>query len=276
MSENQEALTVDYSMVSALRAWLRDPHAAPPGANDWTNTTRADSVPVVLVHGTHVSMLLNWNALSPLLANHGHQVFAFNYGGMRLGRVGGTGDMYRSAHDLAAFVERVRAATGATAVDLVGHSQGGPLIRYYLHFLGGARYARRVVGLSPTYHGSTVWGLDSALAWLRQRLPHLYKLIESVDIAPMQQLRSSDFIGQFNAVDDTIPGVQYTTIISRYDMVVTPYTAAFLDGPGTENITIQDRYPGSRANHWSMAYNRDVLAEIIHALQPSEGYAASA
>src|SRR5258705_371135 len=80
---------------------------------------------------------------SPLLANHGYCVFTFNYGGSSASSiVQGTGDIAASAGQLASFVTRVLAATGAAKADLVGHSQGGMMPRYYLKFLGGARNFR--------------------------------------------------------------------------------------------------------------------------------------
>ncbi|GII95442.1 hypothetical protein Ssi02_56730 [Sinosporangium siamense] len=49
--------------------------------------------------------------------------------------------------------------TGATKVDLVGHSQGGgPLPRWYLKFLGGAPKVRKLIGLGAANHGTTISG----------------------------------------------------------------------------------------------------------------------
>ena len=70
-----------------------------------------------------------------------------------------TGPIAASAEELGAFVQKVLAATGAAQVDMVGHSQGGMMPRYYLRFLGGASKVRTLVGLAPSNHGTTVDGL---------------------------------------------------------------------------------------------------------------------
>ena len=117
---------------------------------------------MVLVHGTFADMSDSWQALSPLLRNHGYCVFALNYGahgGSDALGVYATGDIADSAAQLSAFVDRVLAATGAGRVDLVGHSQGGMMPRYYLKYLGGAAKVRTLVGLAPSNHGTTLNGL---------------------------------------------------------------------------------------------------------------------
>ena len=137
--------------------------ASPPGANDFScKPSKAHPLPVILVHGTFADMSDSWQALSPLLANHGYCVFALNYGSYEgSGEVGiyATGDIAQSAEQLGGFVTRVLSATGASKVDLVGHSQGGMMPRYYLRFLGGATKVHTLVGLSPSNHGTTVDGL---------------------------------------------------------------------------------------------------------------------
>src|SRR3954468_2010895 len=117
------------------------PTASPPGANDWScQPTAAHPRPVVLVHGTFADRSNSWQALSPLLKNNGWCVFALDYGSYAgSGAIGGYGarGIRNSAEELSAFVARVLAATGASQVDIVGHSQGGMMPRYYLEFLGG-------------------------------------------------------------------------------------------------------------------------------------------
>jgi triacylglycerol esterase/lipase EstA (alpha/beta hydrolase family) len=58
------------------------------------------------------------------------------------------------AAELATFVNSVLGATGAKKVDLVGHSQGGMMPRYYIGFLGGAKYVHHLVGIAPSNHGT--------------------------------------------------------------------------------------------------------------------------
>jgi triacylglycerol lipase len=49
---------------------------------------------------------------------------------------------------LRAFVNKVRRATGAGQVDILGHSQGTLMPNYYAKFLGGAPYLHSYVSLA--------------------------------------------------------------------------------------------------------------------------------
>ncbi len=116
------------------------PGVSPAGAGDWScRPSAAHPNPVVLVHGTLENQNDNWRGAAPLLADQGYCVYAFNYGGpSATSPVQGTGPIADGARTLAAFVDRVLGATGAAKADLVGHSQGGMMPRYYLKNLGGA------------------------------------------------------------------------------------------------------------------------------------------
>ena len=63
--------------------------------------------------------------------------------------------MEQSAAVLATFVNKVLAATGATKVDIVGHSEGATMPDYYVKFLGGARKVDHYVGISSVLKGTT-------------------------------------------------------------------------------------------------------------------------
>ncbi|MGN6258846.1 MAG: esterase/lipase family protein [Solirubrobacterales bacterium] len=244
------------------------PTASPPGANDWScQPTAAHPRPVVLVHGTFADMSDNWQALSPLLKNNGWCVFALNYGSYAgSGAIGvyGTGEIRNSAQELSAFVDQVLAATGAKEVDLVGHSQGGMMPRYYLKFLGGAEKVHTLVGLSPSNHGTTVDGIGL----LARFFPGGEQFTGALCPACEEQIVGSSFLAELNSGGDTVPGVEYTVIQTRYDQVVTPYTSAFLSGPNVRNVLLQNQCVLDLGDHLSMPYDHIADADVLTALDP--------
>lgn len=150
------------SHVRAAGVWMA-------GCRGGSRSTVTLWYPVVLVHGSLENMAFNWYTASPLLKNAGYCVFALNYsqedsrliGAPGSSRPGGSGDIVQSAQQLSAFVDQVLAATGASKVDLVGHSQGGMMPRWYMRFDGGAAKVNHLVALSPppraTAARSTGW-----------------------------------------------------------------------------------------------------------------------
>jgi triacylglycerol esterase/lipase EstA (alpha/beta hydrolase family) len=242
------------------------PSASPPGANDWScRPSAAHPRPVVLVHGTFGDMSDSWQAFSPLLANHGYCVFALNYGAANgSGSLGiyGVGDVAQSAQQLSTFVDQVLVATGAKRVDVVGHSQGGMMPRYYLKFLGGSAKVHRLIGLAPSNHGTTLDGLTTLATYF----PGANQFVGASCPACTQQQAGSSFMTNLNAGGDTVPGVKYTVIEGRYDEVVTPYTSAFLSGPKVNNVTLQDQCSLDFGEHLSIPYDHIAATDVLNAL----------
>lgn len=137
------------------------------GWNDYScKPSAAHPRPVVLVHGTFANSVDNWLGLAPYLKNRGYCVFSLDYGqlpGVPL--VHGLGPVDKSAEQLKTYVDKVLAATGAAKTDLVGHSQGGMMPRYYLKFLGGAAKVNALVGIAPSNHGTTLAGFTHLLPY---------------------------------------------------------------------------------------------------------------
>ena len=104
---------------------------------------------MILVHGTFGDMTVSWNSLAPALQSRGFCVWALDYGRR------GTGPIDGSADELVAFIDQVRAQTGAAKVSLVGHSQGGMLSRYVAVRRGRLDVVDDIVGLAPSSHGTT-------------------------------------------------------------------------------------------------------------------------
>jgi triacylglycerol esterase/lipase EstA (alpha/beta hydrolase family) len=213
-----------------------EPGVPPPGANDFTCRPSAEHpTPVILLHGTFGDMTVSWNAMSPALKRAGYCVFAMDYGNR------GTGPIERSGEQVSVFVDRVLSATGATKVSFVGHSQGGMLPRYVTKFLGKAAVTEDIVGLVPSNHGTTTSLAGPAGVF--------------GCVACAQQAAGSSFMQTLNAGGDTLPGIDYTVVTTRYDEVVTPYTSALLSGGSTTNVVIQDRCPGRPVEHLGIIYD---------------------
>ncbi|MGH8984392.1 MAG: esterase/lipase family protein [Acidimicrobiia bacterium] len=262
---------VPYNFAAGLVATATQPGSSPPGSNDWECTPNAaHPYPVVLVHGTFGNMTVSWQALAPLLANRGYCVFALDYGGEADSQTKATGDIPTSAAELGAFVDEVLAATGASKVDIVGHSQGGMMPRWYIKFLGGDQTVRTLVGLSPSNHGTTLFGL----ATLASKLPGGTAAFGGSCPACEQQIAGSEFLAMLNAGGDTVPGPTYTVIQTRYDEVVTPYHSAFLAGPNVTNITLQHGCGLDLGDHLAIIYDRVALHHVLNALDPTHATAA--
>lgn len=215
-------LPVPYSFAAGIAAELASPGSPPPGSNNFScRPTSAHPYPVVLVHGTFADMTDSWQALSPLLANNGYCVFALNYGGSAGNLFQGYGPVEQSAAELASFVSQVLAATGAARVDIVGHSQGGMMPRYFLRYLGGAAEVNALVALAPSDHGTNLDGLTGLLA----AFPGGSSFVQSACAACAEQMAGSTFLTNLNSGGDTVPGVSYTVIETSYDEVVTPFTS---------------------------------------------------
>ncbi|WP_323119830.1 esterase/lipase family protein [Burkholderia alba] len=108
---------------------LAAPQAA-VAATAATDSYAATKYPIILVHGLtgtdkYVGVLEYWYGIQEDLQAHGATVYVANLSGFQSDDgPNGRGEQ------LLAYVKQVLAATGATKVNLVGHSQGGLTSRY--------------------------------------------------------------------------------------------------------------------------------------------------
>jgi triacylglycerol esterase/lipase EstA (alpha/beta hydrolase family) len=241
-------------------------NASPPGANQRCTPSAAHPYPVVLVEGTFSSMYNSFGAISPDLVNNGYCVYAFNYGQtLPLTGIYATGDIAKSASELATEVSNVLAETHASKVDLVGWSQGGMMPRYYINDLGGAAKVNMLVGFAPSNYGTTLDGLVYLISDLGA-LGLATALLSVTCDACAQQIQGSSFLAGLNTAP-TAAGVKYVVIETQDDEVVTPYTNAFLPaGPNVQNITLQNQCSQDASDHLSIAYDSNALQDMVNAL----------
>ncbi|WP_395704409.1 esterase/lipase family protein [Rhodococcus ruber] len=227
---------------AALAYSLAHPGVVPAGTNDFDCVPVPEHPePVVLVHGFLENSYANWAGLAPALKTEGYCVFALDYGAAPGEPFKAREPIPDAAGELATFVDTVLAETGAERVSIVGHSKGGAVPRWYVRFLGGADRTSRIIGLAPANYpslGPPSVAQDAVLAAL-------------------------------NAGSDTVEGVSYTVVATRYDQVIIPYTASFLTGPGAQNILLQDVCPANTADHVSIPYDPVAEQLVLAALDPS-------
>ncbi|KPI34141.1 lipase class 2 [Actinobacteria bacterium OV450] len=280
---------------------LANPQAFPQGVNDFScKPSTAHPAPVVLVHGTAADALSSFGRLAPVLKDAGYCVFAGNFGDTNGTGVKALRAVPKTAEEVAAFVDMVRAATGKDKVDMVGYSQGGGLLpRWYLKYEGGAAKVDRLIGISPSNHGTSA----SGLATLGQALNVIQPIADITNAQSLQdQTQCSSVNVALDESGDIVPGVRYTTIVTDQDMVVTPYDNQYLrdnknaprtrchnttpdltpaeiakpdgnaivhpaDGPIT-NIRLQDVCPTDLSGHLRSPYSPAVGGLVLNALDP--------
>ncbi len=195
-------------LVLLLAALLTSAAVVAPTPASAGAAPRAAHVPVVFVHGYNADPGV-WGALRDDLLASGYtddELYSWGY------------DTSQSVNEtlsgrLAAYVEEVRARTGAARVDLVAHSFGSLVTRWYVKFGGGAARVDHWVSLAGPNHGtSTAWACALWSQACRDMTPGSYvvkKLAEG---------------------DETPGTVSYATWWSNCDEVINPDDSVPLDG----------------------------------------------
>jgi triacylglycerol lipase len=273
-SASADRLPVSYNFGKGLSAQYRHPDSPAPGANDWScRPSRAHPNPVVLVHGLFANQTVEWQTLAPLLANHGYCVFSLTYGtksnvNFPGYKPGGVTTIEASARELKRFVKRVRRRTRARRVAIVGHSEGSLMPDWYVKYLGGAKRVRRYIGITTLWHGTNPAGLATL-----DQLGRAYGLsgpaeqlvARSCESCP-EFLTGSEFIAKLREGGVAAPGVRYTSIVTRNDELVVPYTSGI--EPGMNNVVVQEQCPLDQAEHAAMVADPVVAQDMLNALDP--------
>lgn len=239
---------------------INDPHCKP--APEHPN-------PVIFIHGTSANAT-NWKQAATALSKQGYCTWAFNYGKkdvtVQAGLIGvyGLADITKSVDELGEVVDFVRHVSGQDKVDLVGHSQGGTLTKMYIADRKQGEKVRRVVGVSATYHGTTLNGADKMLRPIIDATPGLARFLAST--AATQQLIGSPVIDHLNSLPDTDKRVVYTNVFTPADTTATPNSTSQLesvDGASVANIDVVETCGLKTApNHGAMPTNTSVTSLI--------------
>ncbi|SCE83851.1 Alpha/beta hydrolase family protein [Micromonospora haikouensis] len=217
--------------------------AAPPAA--------AAANPVIVVAGLSTPAL-GYEPLAARLRVDGFRVWIYQLPGL------GFGDIADSARAFSAYVDQVRAATGAARVDLVAHSEGGLVSRYLIRNLGGGTRVGRYVSLGTPHYGTYVADIAKFLG-----------LGSCLGIVACQQMAiGSSFLTALNDGDDTPGDVRWTAVRTLQDELVRPVDNATL-ADGATNVLIQSWCPLRIVGHLGLVLDGTTYTVVRGALTDS-------
>ncbi|WP_416972289.1 esterase/lipase family protein [Streptomyces sp. 4F14] len=151
--------------------------------------------PVVLLHG-FIDNRSVFVLLRRALAQHGTRpLTSLNYSPL-------TCDIRTAAELLARHIEDVCERTGSRQVDVVGHSLGGLIARYYVQRLGGDTRVRTLVTLGTPHGGTRAVPLANAHPIVRQMRPGSPVMAELERPAPGCRTRFVSFWSDMDQVMD--------------------------------------------------------------------------
>ncbi|MFC9613143.1 lipase family alpha/beta hydrolase [Streptomyces sp. NPDC056938] len=228
-------------------ATLAGPGSQNAHSTDDTHTTcsarlpAAESKPpVLLLHG-FIDNRSVFVLLRRSLAQHGrHHVESLNYSPL-------TYDIRTAAALLARHVEEFCERTGHDRVDIVGHSLGGLIARYYVQCLGGDLRVRTLVSLGTPHGGTTVAPLMDAHPIVRQMRPGSTVIEELSRPAPGCR-------------------THFVSFWSDLDQIMVPLETACIDHPDliAQNVRV------TGVGHLALPVHPAVAAGIRQALDAAE------
>jgi triacylglycerol esterase/lipase EstA (alpha/beta hydrolase family) len=275
MHHKLAAIAVALTLAAASLTLSAGPASAATGAGNNDASCRPSAAhpdPVVVLHGLGATYYEDLNFLQADLAARGYCTFSLTYGapyGQTF--VGGLEPIATSAAQIRTFITQVLAETGASKVDLVGHSEGAFQSLYVTKTQGIADKIGKVVAIAPPTHGTTFAGLMNVAYLLGATSRALVgQLLTTLGCPACNDLTTGgSAVATLNNGPIAQPGVNYTIITSRSDELVTPTSTAFVHEPGVHNEYVQDSCPFDPVGHLGEAYDTNVWHLSENALDPA-------
>ena len=235
--------------------------------------------PVVLLHGMNSNAYQTFARMAPELKKMGKCLYAFNVGKLpgtleedQWSVVGSIPTMRNmtvldeSLAQLNARIDALKTQTGATGVDLVGHSAGATLAAAYAKQHNGEGVGT-VVAIAGVLHGTSLLGVSYGLKELNV-YNELGDTAASIVISPSLRdlLKHSEFTARLEDGGVTVPGVNYVAISSQLDEAVTPISSSQWDLPDAQNIILQDGCSADLSEHLGITFSPRAIALVANAL----------
>jgi triacylglycerol esterase/lipase EstA (alpha/beta hydrolase family) len=192
--------------------------------------------PVLLVHGILGQQHLYWNLFKKRLVADGFRAHEVILPYWMLG------DIRIAARMLADKVEATLAGDKADRVDIVCHSAGGLVARYYLTYLKGHRHVRHLVTMGTPHNGT-----------------YFSYLLHMPFLSIARQTRPGSHLIQEISGPGAIPhGVRVTSLWSPVDGVVLPPESGVL--AGARNVKVP------WTSHWGFLWSKHIYDMVKDAL----------
>lgn len=193
--------------------------------------------PIILLHGILGQKHLYWNLFKLRLREDD-----FRYHECIL-PYAMLGDIRIAAGILKDKVDATLRGDKATKVDLVCHSAGGLVARYYMMYLGGDKKIGHLVTMGSPHQGtyfSYILGVNNILQVAKQTRP------------------GSNFLDEINGPGAVPNHISFTNLWSPLDTIVLPSSNSKL--PGSHAIKIP------LCSHWGFLVRKDVYGYVRDAL----------
>ena len=149
-----------------------------------------------------------------------------------------TGDIPRSAAILAVEVQKTRYRFDAEKVNLVGHSLGGIISRYYLQQLGGWKHVNKAVYLA-TPHKGVYWAVLGLMTKAGRQILPTSKLMIDMNSNPSRCKR-----------------IKCLSIISNFDEMIWPRESGILDCGYNKSVN----WP---LGHWGLVFSNKAIGWMV-------------
>ncbi|KAI0834603.1 alpha/beta-hydrolase [Hypoxylon sp. FL0890] len=239
--------------------------------NNFDNCT-LDKNPVVFLHGLSANRNVDLNLLQWELQNRGYCTFSKTYGAwVIVPWVGGMQPMADSAKDVADWIRKVKDETGATKVNVVGHSEGAAQGLYVpLTQDGISEIVDHIVAIAPAIHGAKYYGFTDFWELGGDVTREIGKVVQDALGCPAcdDMMTDGAVYNAFKQAAGKIvqPGNNVTIIMSKTDTLVSPDVSR-IDEPGVQNLLVQDTCPNDTVGHAGLAYDKAVWRLVLNALE---------
>jgi triacylglycerol esterase/lipase EstA (alpha/beta hydrolase family) len=178
-------------------------------AHEGEGRARGTRHPVVLLHGFAMNRT-NWIWLGRRLAKRGiGPLYATSYFSPQSVR--------RSAEQLGRFIESILVREKCEEVDIVAHSLGGVVARYYIERLAGRRNVGRLVTIGSPHNGTVIARLGALFPSARESLTNSAFYADLGPLAPHE-------------------GIAFTSVWSRADAIIEPPESSSIAPIGEDRV----------------------------------------